>query len=212
MPSDDRFQNLEFSFSGFAEGFEGDSRGYVENLNGQRDDVARRIEREIIDLLGGPGYLIRRDRLPERPVRVEIRFRYGSLLWDGWVTIHDAFNTSYFGNTVLNDVAIVGGFAALVEPLRKMIGKCVDTVVRDFIGDGRPMPAPELRTHVVLVTQLPGSARVLQRLDDLERRIEVLREENRHRWQMALAIMIIIVLLALLAGSFASFTWYVRFH
>ncbi len=203
---------LEFSFSGFAEGFEGDSRGYTENLNGQRDDVARRIEREIIALLGGPGYLIRRDRFLERPVRVEIRFRYGSLLWDGWVTIHDPFNTSYFGSTVLNDVAIFAGFATLIDPLRKMIGKCVDTVIREFIGHGRPASDPDMRTHVILVTQLPGSTRVLQRLDDLERRIEAIRDENRHRSQMSLAVMIIVVLFVLLAATVAGFAWYARFH
>jgi hypothetical protein len=214
MATDDELRTMEFSFSGAM-----DSHGrepfsdteIVENLNGRRDEIAWQIGREIIDLISSSSGPILREADPDRLVEVEIRFRQGSVLWEGWLTIHAALSHSYLAETVLNDAAIVGGLFALGDPLRKMIGKCIDLVVRRSLPIGPIPPQIVVRTHVLLATPVFSSAVVSQRFSDLQRQIEQIRRDSRHRWHMSIAITVIAILVALLILSYAGFTWYTHF-
>ena len=107
--------NLEFNFTGVAEGEDGDlpdfSPEVVQLLNRDRREIAGEIKREVFELLMEQRYPFM-EFGPRGTVEVDIRFHTGSLWWDGWVTVHEFFRHSYLADTPIGDAAILFGLLA----------------------------------------------------------------------------------------------------
>jgi hypothetical protein len=228
MPSeDDEWPTLEFSFSGVAEGEEGDlpefSLEVVQTLNHDRRDIANQIKREIIDLLSEERFPLREIRL-RGTVEVDIRFHTGSLWWDGWVAVRDFFSHSYLADTPIGDLAIIVGLWPVIDSFRKRLGRRIDSVVGERIEQAHHSRRT-VRPRTRAVTANSGMAlgailRSIDRLerqisrtnDDLEQKFQALEKELRYRFRLSVLAAALFVQTALIAALCLAVYWYITHH
>ena len=122
------------------------------------------------------------------------------MLWDGWITVRDALTFSYLQNTVLNDLAVVGGAVAIYEALRRGIGTAIDKVIAEELPNKPSAPYTTTRwrpqTRVIAVTPLMSPRqsipqllnRVDGRLDQVDKRLDQMETNFKAVDQLAAEI------------------------